>query len=140
MNDEAKPLTPREINFCRNYAEGKTIARAYMDAGYETKKPKTASTNGGKLLNKTVIRDEIKRQQDRMDTDVFRLKKANAYSAVIKQGHLIDNSTPSVEAKMVIDALDRDGHKPKEQVEHSGEVSISLIDLVKYGREKKEKE
>ena len=47
--------------------------------------------------------------------------------AIAKQAQLLDFSTPAVQASMIKDALDRDGHKPKEQVEHSGAVGSNVV-------------
>jgi hypothetical protein len=43
-----------------------------------------------------------------------------------------------LQQKTASDVLDRNGHKPKEQVEHSGEVGVNLIDILKSGRAKRD--
>jgi len=133
-----KTLSPREVNFCRNYAEGMTIWKAYMDAGYTPKDTKSASASGSKLLRKDNIKEEVERQQTRMDNEVLRLIKANAYNGVKCLGNLIDFSLPHIMLSASKDALDRAGHKPPEKLEHSGEVTLNILDILKAARTRNE--
>ena len=62
-NSESKKLTPKEKAFCRKYVELGNGSQAILEAGYKATSIPSASAIATRLLNKVLIKDEIKKLQ-----------------------------------------------------------------------------
>ena len=60
----ARALTPRQVRFCQEYANGCSGAEAYRRAGYNVKNGDVAASCAEKLLRKADVQKKIQYLQD----------------------------------------------------------------------------
>lgn len=139
-------FNPRQMKFVDGIEKGMSLVDAYLKAGYKAKKENgSIYTAASALFRKVHILAELaKRRSNRKDTVDQRLStmsdlSTNVYIKIMQ----IDSDDPEIlrlQQKTASDILDRNGHKPKEEVEHSGEVDVNLIDMLRGIRAKNQAE
>jgi len=138
----ASKLNPRQMKFVEGIDGGKSLVDAYIAAGY--KNSKTSYVSASQLLrNPKVIAELDDRLFTRKRTASQRFGgmidgSTNIYIKILKMDANENPQLLSLQQKVASDVFDRSGMKPKQEVELSGEVSISLIDVLRAGREMKE--
>ena len=136
-------LNPRQMKFVEGIETGMTLADAYRKAGYKSS-DRTVYSNASQLVRNPKVIQEL-------DNRLFGRKRAaeqrlggmvdgatNCYLKILKLRPGEDSKLWELQRKVSSDVFDRIGLKPKEQVEHSGEIGISLLDVLKAGRAKNE--
>jgi len=122
-------LNPRQMKFVDNIEVGMSLVDSYLGAGY---KDGTGKYNDASRLlrNAGIVAELYKRTSDRKAAVGQRLSTmsdmaTNAYIKIMG----VKSDDPEIlrlQQKTASDILDRNGHKPKEQVEHSGTIDRNV--------------
>lgn len=137
----ADRLNPRQMKFVEGIDRGMSLTDAYRKAGY--KEGPGIYTDASRLLRNAKVLAEL-------DDRLFASKRTaqqrfggmqdgstNAYIKILKMNPGEDNvQLLALQQRVASDVFDRSGHKPKEELEVSGEVSVTLIDVLRKGRAK----
>jgi len=130
-------LNPRQTKFIEGIEEGMSLADAYRKAGYKSS-DRTVYSNASQLVRNPKVVEELDRR-------LFSRKRAaeqrlggmvdgatNCYVKILKLSPGEESKLWELQRKVSADVFDRIGLKPKEQVEHSGEVKvhITFMDIV----------
>lgn len=118
------PLNPRQIKFLDNYLEkGMTATAAYKDAyGCQIKWARTAAS---RLVSTNVnIIAAIDEWQELEAVATRRALHGKSTEAAEALGAALDSQDTNAVIRAAKEILDRTGHKPKEEVEHTGHVMI----------------
>ena len=127
-------LNPKQAKFIKLYtSRGMSRSAAYMEA-YGMENPTTARQSAYRLISTNV---DVKQKIDRILADGIQAAKhileVEAETTAEKLIELRDygNTEYGVRLSACKDILDRIGLKPKDEVEHSGEVKVTLIDVIR---------
>lgn len=125
-------LNPRQRKFVENIEEGMSLIDAYIGAGYKDKKPGVYSCASQLFRNPKILEE--------FDNRLFGRKRAaqqrfggmtdgstNVYIKILKLKADLDPKLLELQRKVAEDVFDRMGLKPKQEVEHSGAMSISPV-------------
>ncbi len=133
MADKCKGLNPKQAKFVSLYTGGgMSRSEAYMEA-YGQENQDTARKNAASLI---VSNCDVKAEIDRiLGGTLDRVKErflAEADETVDKYFDLRAMANPeyAIQLRVCLDHLDRIGFKPVEQIEHSGEVQVNLMDII----------
>lgn len=133
MTKPVKKLNPKQAKFVELYtAGGMSRAEAYMGA-YGQGNCDTARKNAYNLIaTNSDVREEIERILDEGLKGARERLKAEIDPTLEKLFDLreMGNRDYVVQFQACKDILDRAGLKPKEEVEHSGEVNVNLLDVM----------
>lgn len=124
MSQADKSLNPRQSKFLKNYLqESMSATDAYVDA-YGCKR-KSARESAAVLLstNLNIIAavDAYELLENKATKRMLHGKSERAAEAL---GEALDSEDVNAVIRAAKEILDRTGHKPKEEVEHTGHVMI----------------
>lgn len=84
-NGKVISMNSREKRFCQEYVKGETATSAAINAGYS---PKTAASQGSRLLRKSNIQQYIKQLQDAADSEaIAKTKEVKKVFTSLLRGH-----------------------------------------------------
>ena len=112
---------------------GKSLAQAYIDAGYNVKR-NSAYESGSRLLRNVKIIAEL---QSRFENNKIRLENVlssmgdgaqNVYTRILRLDAGTNEKLLELQRRVAVDVFDRMGMKPVEkgEVKHSGGQEISV--------------
>lgn len=125
MSQQGKPLNPRQSKFLKNILDrSMSPTDAYMDA-YKPKIRRTGLSGASDLIRtnpyiQKALQDAKELQEE--ETKLILLNKV--LNAAERLGDLVDSEDENVAFKASKELLYMAGHKPKDEVEHSGRVMI----------------
>lgn len=125
MGQNDKSLNPRQRKFLKNVLDNSMCpTEAYMDA-YKPKGRRTAISGASDLIRtnpyiQKALQDAKELQEE--ETKLILLNKV--VGAAERLGDLVDSGDENVAFKASKEVLYMAGHKPKDEVEHSGHVVI----------------
>ena len=142
---EEKDLNPRQMKFVEGIEAGMSLADAYQQAGYKSTDDARYSNASRLIRNDKIIKE--------LDDRLFGRKRAaqqrlggmvdgstNAYLKILKLAANDDARLLELQRRVATDVFNFIGLKPKEQVEHSGEVNINMLDLIMERKKQAESE
>ncbi len=128
-------MNPNRKKFIRGILSGKSRIDAYMEA-YGTENRDYASKAASRLLMKN---DEVRAElRERLDTaldeaqQMLELEAIDSVKCIVKLRGRSDKDD-NVKLRAAQDILDRAGLKPKEQVEHSGDMGVNVAEAIVNG-------
>lgn len=132
-------LNPRHEKFIQGILEGKTRTQAYIDAGYSRRNARKAASN---LWTNMDIQGEITRRTEEVTEQAKIHLQEKSLAAAKTITELAEDGTKNDFCRLQAakDVLDRTGMKPAEKVQHSGELKLSLGDIVERARSRKQDE
>ncbi len=110
-------LNGKQLLFVAEYIKTNNATKAAINAGYS---PRAAEVQGHRLLSNAKIQERIKAAQADIQ-GMFAKEALSSIKTILQLRDTAENET--VRLKAAQDILDRAGFKPKEKVEHSGEVN-----------------
>jgi hypothetical protein len=129
----SKPkLNPRQMKFVDGIEKGMSLVQAYLEAGYDTSRDNAYALSSRMIRNVKILAELDQRMSDRRTAVSQRLSgmsdlSTNIYIKIMQ----IKSDDPEIlrlQQKTASDVLDRNGHKPKEQIDliHKGGLDIKL--------------
>ena len=138
-NDMSKELNPKQAKFLANVLGGMKRVDAYKDAyGLEDDDPYIRQHAYQLIATNSYIKAQIDQMNDqRIGRAWERMyeeddKTLDMYFMIRDQGTVDHN----VRLRMCIDYLNRIGVKTADQIEHSGELNVNLLDVMLKRAEK----
>jgi hypothetical protein len=132
-------LNPRQMLFVDGIEKGMSQVEAYLAAGYDGGKDNHSAYSYSSQLftNPKIVAELYKRVSNRKAGVRQRLSTmsdmaTNLYIKIMS----IKSDDPEImrlQQKTASDILDRNGHKPKEEIEHTGDISISVSKAILDG-------
>jgi len=135
-------LTSNQLRFVEGIEEGKSLIDAYISAGYK-ESPASYSGASRLLRNVKILAELDDRLFTRKRTAQQRFGRmqdgsTNVYINILKREPGENIQLLALQQKVASDVFDRTGHKPPEEVKHTGSMELTLIDVLRQGRAKKE--
>ena len=121
---------------------GMSRAEAYMAAYGQTNQDTARKCAASLIASNHDVKAEIDRILGGTLKRVEERFLAEASKTVDKYFELRAMANPeyAVQVRICLDHLDRIGYKPKEQVEHSGEIQVNMLDMIMERKEQAESE
>lgn len=125
-----KPLNPRQKKFLKNMLdESMCPTDAYMDA-YKPKIRRTALSGASDLIRTNpYIQQAIQEAKELQEEQTKQVLLNKVLDAAERLGELIDSEDENVAFRASKEILYMAGHKPKDEVEHSGQQIVIINDL-----------
>lgn len=136
---EEKTLTPHELKFILEYVEHSNATRAYLNAGFKTKKYNVAAVQAMRLLKKPYIRKEIERRiqkiASRCEVTKLRVLKELSKIAFANIADLVEVTNGSVRIKNFSQSEREDlasiASVSENITQHGGSIQIKMHDKIK---------
>ncbi|KKN41986.1 hypothetical protein LCGC14_0717900 [marine sediment metagenome] len=128
-------LNPRQMKFVEGIDSGMSLADAYRKAGYKEGPGIYADASrllrNGKVLAELDDRLFVSKRAAQQRFGKMQDGSTNVYVKILKMEPTEkDVQLLSLQQKIASDVFDRSGHKPPEQIEHSGEVGVNFLDVI----------
>lgn len=129
MSDLFDNLNQRQKKFLKNMLDNSmSPTDAYMDA-YKPKIRRTAITGASDLIRTNpYIQTAMQAAEKLQEEETKRILSSKVVDAAERLGDLVDSEDENVAFRASKELLYMAGHKPKDEVEHSGQQIIFIND------------